>query len=74
MEPTIEPTEYEQCLDLMSFYEVYCSPESGVIEGSADGWIITGCMVAMFFIVAAIIKGNKKETHRPVDDEFDIFS
>lgn len=36
----MELTEYEECVDLMQFYEVYCSKESGVIEGNLGGWAV----------------------------------
>ena len=70
----MEHPEYQDCLDLMSFYEVYCSPDTGVIEGNLDGWIVIGCTVAITILVAAIVRGDKEKTHRPIDNEFDIFN
>ena len=69
----MEPTAYEECLDLISFYEVYYLSDGGVVEGNIDGWIVIGYTVAIALIVTAIVRGGKEKTHRPLDEEFDIF-
>ena len=57
----MEHPEYQDCLDLMSFYEVYCSPERGVIEGGIDGYIVMVCVFAIVVIVAAIVRGENEK-------------
>ena len=56
----MEPSDYEQCLELMSFHEVYCSSENGAIEGNIGGWIVIACSVAIALIVAAILSGSNE--------------
>ena len=57
----MEHPEYQDCLDLMSFYEVYCSPERGVIEGGIDGYIVMVCVFAIVVIVAEIVRGENEK-------------
>jgi len=59
----MEHPEYQDCLDLMSFYEVYCSPERGVIEGGIDGYIVMGCVFLIVVVVAAIVRGENEKPH-----------
>ena len=59
----MEHPEYQDCLDLMSFYEVYCSPDSGFVEGGLDGWIVIGCCVVIAAIVAKLWKNANEKPH-----------
>lgn len=56
-------TEYKQCLDLMQFHEVYCRKDGGVVNGNANGVIVIFGMLALWFIVAALIQERKKKPH-----------
>lgn len=56
-----ELTPYEECLDLMQFYEVYCSKDGGVIEGNVNGVVVIFGMLALWFIVAALIREAKEK-------------
>lgn len=56
----MEHPEYQDCLDLMSFDEIYCSPETGFIEGDIGGYIVIGCCVAITAIVAAIVRNARE--------------
>jgi hypothetical protein len=52
----MENSAYEDCLELMSFYDVYCSKSSGVIEADTSGGflflalIIAACCIGMIEI------------------------
>ena len=46
----------------MDFYEVYRSPDKGVVEGNIGAWISTGCAGAIALPLAAVLrKGKDKE-------------
>ena len=59
----MEQSAYEQCLDLISFYEVYCSPTDGAIKGSIDGYLVIGLTVAITLILTAIFKEANQKPH-----------
>jgi len=56
----MEHPEYQDCLDLMSFYEVYCSPEAGVIQGDIGGYIVMACVFAIVVIVAKLWRDTRE--------------
>lgn len=56
-----ELTPYEQCLDLMQFHEIYCRKDGGVVNGNANGVVVIFGMLALWFIVGALIREHKKK-------------
>ena len=51
---------YEECLDLMQFYEVYCSKTSGVIDGSNGDWLSGLLVCLLLFGLIAWLESRKK--------------
>lgn len=56
-------TAYEKCADLMQFYEVYCSKESGAVEGSINGVVTIFGMLTLWFVVETLLWGGKQKLH-----------
>ena len=59
----------------MSFYEVYCSPDRGVVEGNIGRWISMGCVGAIALLLAAVLRKDEDEEgkHQEPAERFDIF-
>jgi len=56
-----ELTPYEQCLDLQALDDVYCSKDSGVINGNVNGLAVIFGMLAAWAIVTALVKEHSKK-------------
>ena len=59
----MEHPEYQDCLDLISHFEVYCSPTEGVIKGDIGGYIVIGCCIAITLIVARLWRDANEKPH-----------